>query len=346
MPLLPFSDASPPTTNASLLTSGTLADARLSANVPLLNSASDQTFTNGLISGTGSVIGGGYQVFFNTGGGLYAGGGLAAGLYNYDSATWLWTVDPNGNLAVSQSLSAGSNISAGGDISGNNLAIATINSKSPAYLTANTFTAAQTITAAANTSALTASYSVTGANTTPLLNLSGTWNTTGIAKGILLNVTDTASATTSALMDLGVGSRTQYAFTKSRQFFVYNSSPATQDASNYERGIFDWTTTANVLTIGTQKAGTGTARRLRINSAEQIDFYCTDTSRMFQVSTSTVTAFNSFNWQWYSGSADPTTSTTPFNNGTSTCGVFKNTTTGLVKLWVNDGGTMKSVTLV
>lgn len=62
--------------------------------------------------------------------------------------------------------------------------------------------AGQTITAPANTSALTASYSVTGSNTTPLLNLSGTWSTSGIAQGILLNVTDTASAATSTLIDL------------------------------------------------------------------------------------------------------------------------------------------------
>jgi hypothetical protein len=68
----------------------------------------------------------------------------------------------------------------------------------------NSFTAGQSITAAANTSALTASYSVTGANTTPLLDLSGTWNTTGIARGILLNVTDTASAG-GRLLDLQVG---------------------------------------------------------------------------------------------------------------------------------------------
>jgi hypothetical protein len=71
-----------------------------------------------------------------------------------------------------------------------------------ATLGANTFTAGQTITAAANTSALTASYSVTGANTTPLLDLVGTWNTTGIATGILLNVTDTASNNSSRLLDV------------------------------------------------------------------------------------------------------------------------------------------------
>lgn len=69
----------------------------------------------------------------------------------------------------------------------------------------NDFSVGQSITAAANTSALTASYSVTGANTTPLLDLSGTWNTTGVVRGIRLNITDTASAFGSRLIDLQVG---------------------------------------------------------------------------------------------------------------------------------------------
>lgn len=38
---------------------------------------------------------------------------------------------------------------------------------------------------------------------------------------------------------------------------VYNTYT---DGSNYERGVFDWGTTSNVLTIGTQKAGTGQTR--------------------------------------------------------------------------------------
>jgi hypothetical protein len=74
----------------------------------------------------------------------------------------------------------------------------------------NNFTAGQSITAAENTSALTASYSVTGANTTPLLNLSGTWNTTGIARGILLNITDTASNAASQLLTLLTASTTRF----------------------------------------------------------------------------------------------------------------------------------------
>jgi hypothetical protein len=79
----------------------------------------------------------------------------------------------------------------------------------------NNFTAGQTITAAANTSALTATYSVTGANTTPLLNLSGTWNTTGIVRGIFLNITDTASNAASLLMDLQTGGVSRASIDKS-----------------------------------------------------------------------------------------------------------------------------------
>jgi hypothetical protein len=40
-------------------------------------------------------------------------------------------------------------------------------------------------------------------------------------------------------------------------FRVYNTFT---DLSNYERGVQDWTTTANTLTIGAQAAGTGTLR--------------------------------------------------------------------------------------
>jgi len=47
--------------------------------------------------------------------------------------------------------------------------------------------------------------------------------------------------------------------TTSQAFRVYNTYT---DASNYERGVFDWKTTANTLTIGVQKAGTGVARAL------------------------------------------------------------------------------------
>jgi hypothetical protein len=49
--------------------------------------------------------------------------------------------------------------------------------------------------------------------------------------------------------------------TNAQTFRVYNTFT---DSSNYERGVFDWTTSSNVLTIGTQYAGTGSQRRLDI----------------------------------------------------------------------------------
>lgn len=49
--------------------------------------------------------------------------------------------------------------------------------------------------------------------------------------------------------------------TNAQTLRVYNTYT---DASNYERGVLDWTTNANQLTIGTQNAGTGTARSVVI----------------------------------------------------------------------------------
>jgi hypothetical protein len=49
-------------------------------------------------------------------------------------------------------------------------------------------------------------------------------------------------------------------------FEVWNTDAATSTV-NYEKGVFDWQTTANTLTIGTKAAGTGTARDVNVVSA-------------------------------------------------------------------------------
>ena len=54
---------------------------------------------------------------------------------------------------------------------------------------------------------------------------------------------------------------TQRNSTSAQTFRLYNTYT---DASNYERAVFDWQTNTNILTIGTQNAGTGSARDLRI----------------------------------------------------------------------------------
>lgn len=47
-------------------------------------------------------------------------------------------------------------------------------------------------------------------------------------------------------------------------FYAYNTTDSDINPANYERGAFDWKTTSNVLTIGTQALGTGTVRGLQI----------------------------------------------------------------------------------
>jgi len=65
--------------------------------------------------------------------------------------------------------------------------------------------------------------------------------------------------------------------TSAQTFRVYNTY---SDASNYERAIIDWTTTANVLTIGAEALGSGTARGVQIKAAggTRLDFFVTDGS--------------------------------------------------------------------
>lgn len=71
---------------------------------------------------------------------------------------------------------------------------------------ANTWAATQTITPAVNTNALAVTgYSLTGANAQSLVDVAGTWNTSGTPTLISAQVTDTASNASSKLMSLIVG---------------------------------------------------------------------------------------------------------------------------------------------
>ena len=81
-----------------------------------------------------------------------------------------------------------------------------------AVLTANTFTATQTVNPAANTSAIAVSGgSITGSGTTPFASVAGTWNTAGVATGVSIAITDTASGTNSRFLSLlgGTGGATE-----------------------------------------------------------------------------------------------------------------------------------------
>lgn len=78
-----------------------------------------------------------------------------------------------------------------------------------------TWTGAHTWNPAANTTPITVSlFSLTGANTQSVLDLSGTWNTSGAPSGIKLNITNTASSASSLLLNLQTGSDTRFSVRK------------------------------------------------------------------------------------------------------------------------------------
>lgn len=76
----------------------------------------------------------------------------------------------------------------------------------------NVFTIGQTITqGTANAVILTSTgYSVTGSNTTSLIDLAGTWNTSGAPAAIKLDITNTQSGTAATLIRLSVGGNTRF----------------------------------------------------------------------------------------------------------------------------------------
>lgn len=79
-----------------------------------------------------------------------------------------------------------------------------------------TFTQKQTFTPPVNTESIVVSgFSLTGSNTQSLLDLSGTWNTTGLPTAIKLSVTDSASNQQSLLMSLVVNGTPQFTVDKS-----------------------------------------------------------------------------------------------------------------------------------
>jgi len=114
----------------------------------------------------------------------------------------------------------------------------------------------------------------------PIIDMAQTWNNAAVTfTAIKANVTDTASAAGSLLMDLQVGGVSRFSVGKgagaifatnlveqrngvnAQAFNLYNTYT---DASNYERGFMKWS--ANQLQVGLENLGTGTARSLKITA--------------------------------------------------------------------------------
>lgn len=92
-----------------------------------------------------------------------------------------------------------------------------------------------TLATGANVSAIAQTgYSLTGSNASSLLDLAGTWNTTGNPAAIKLNITNTASGASAYLMDLQVGGTTQFRVTKAGA--IRTTAPTGGTANDWKLG--------------------------------------------------------------------------------------------------------------
>src|SRR6185312_14258755 len=132
---------------------------------------------------------------------------------------------------------------------------------------ANTWTATQTFSPAANTNAIAVTgFSLTGSDAHALIDLAGTWNTTGTPSAINLNVTDTASNAASLFFNGQIASVPMVQIDKAGRYFTYNLW--TSSGANYERGVVAWNSGA--FEIGTESVGTGATRTIRIKATNTI----------------------------------------------------------------------------
>jgi len=121
---------------------------------------------------------------------------------------------------------------------------------------------------AANTPALTSTgYSLTGSSAQSLVDLSGTWNTTGTPIAFKTNLTVTAAGANSMYADFQAGGFSQFGVSRisgsSNALWLYNTNSGTNTngiGANYERGFMRWS--SNILQLGTEKLGTGSRRTL------------------------------------------------------------------------------------
>jgi|HubBroStandDraft_2_1064218.scaffolds.fasta_scaffold00003_46 hypothetical protein len=72
----------------------------------------------------------------------------------------------------------------------------------------------------------------------------------------------------------GVGTLALSDSTTASEFYTYNTVDTVTGPTNYERGVFGFKDVTNVLTIGTQKGGTGSTRNVEVlvGGTNQLDF--------------------------------------------------------------------------
>lgn len=143
-----------------------------------------------------------------------------------------------------------------------------------ATLGANTFTALQTITQATANAGILAStgYSLTGSNETGMVDLSGTWNTSGTPTALKLNITDSTSNAASLLLDLKVGGLSKFSVRKDGIVTAAFQIKAPYLTVSSTAGTIEWAdlylyrAAAATLQLGGNHATTPTAQTLKAHN--------------------------------------------------------------------------------
>lgn len=226
------------------------------------------------------------------------------------------------------------------------------------------------------------SNSLTGSNAQSLINFLQTWNTTGTPTGLKFNITDTASNSASLIFDFQIGGTSRLSLRKDGRLngagafsvlrssgfeahdggsIIYFVNPFTGNVGIYTSASIQWGSGAapnnNQGDIKIIRDTTGVLalqngvnnQSLRLyrtftdaSNYERLGFIATRTTRFAIAAENAGTgAARSLEISFYTSASDPTSS-----DITSGCfSVWKNSGTGTIKLWANDGGTMKSVAL-
>jgi len=215
------------------------------------------------------------------------------------------------------------------------------------------------------------------------LSVTQTWNGSGVTfTGIQANITDTASASGSYLIDLQTSGTSRFAVTKTGSIYfgsgansgiivpnslggiahyvesnlAFHVSSSGISLSNAGGLVWSSNAVANqIREVGIFRDSSNTlAQRNSTNAQafklyrtftdasnyERLGFLATNTTRYTITSENAGTgSARSLEVSFYTSASDPTST-----DITSGCfSVWKNSGTGTVKLWANDGGTMKSV---
>ena len=152
-------------------------------------------------------------------------------------------------------------------------------------------------------------YSVTGAGTSTGLNLTGTWNTTGVVNALLVNITNTASNSSSNLFDFQLSSTSVFRLRRDGQLILAGAAAfTTTGSSGHFLSVNDANTASSVVALTVRhnlSAGVG---------ANNIGAYLD-----WALDTSTTPNTRAARWNtiWTDATHATRTSTTSFLNVTS-----------------------------